>query len=87
VVDKEGEPALMNSFQACIVMEALAPKPGISNRDEAMALKELFEGIRLIAEATGVKEVLFGCKDESLNQFVERHGFERLSFPVFRFKL
>jgi|SRR6185312_2026036 len=87
VGDRDGEPLLMNTFQAVIVMEALAPKPGLSPLREARALKELFEGIKKIAAATGVREVMFGCKDERLMKFIEGRGFERLSFPVFRYKV
>lgn len=87
VVEKAGEPVLMNSFHLVTVMEALAPKPGLSPMDEARALKELFDGIRRVADATGVKEILFGCKDERVIKFVQKHGAEKLSFPVLRFKI
>jgi len=87
VVEKSDEPVLMNSFQLCIVMEALAPKPGLPPMDEARALKALFDSIKRVAEASGIKEVLFGCKDPRVDKFVTRHGFEKLSFPVYRIKL
>lgn len=87
VVEKEGEPVLMNSFQLCIVMEALAPKPGLSPLDEARALKKLFDGIKAVAEASGIKEVLFGCKDPRVDKFVTGRGFEKLTFPVYRAKI
>ena len=86
-VEKDGDPVLMNSFQSCLVMEALAPKPWISPMTEARALKALFDGIKQIAESQGVKEVLFGCKDPRVDTFVTRHGFEKLTFPVYRIKL
>ena len=87
VEDRQGNPALMNTFHAVIVMEALAPRPGLTPMQEARALKELFDGIKNVARATGVKEILFGCKDERLAKFIEGRGFDRLSFPVFRFKV
>lgn len=87
VVEKEGQPQLMNSFHAVLVMEALAPKPGLTPLQEARALNELFERIKKIAHGVGVKEIMFGCKDERLAKFIEGRGFERLTFPVFRFKL
>jgi len=87
VVEKDKQPVLMNSFQAVLVMEALAPKPGISPMDEARALKELFEGIKRVAEAAGVKEIMFACKDERVIRFVEKHGGEKISVPVLRFKI
>lgn len=87
VVEKEGEPVLMNSFQLCLVMEALAPKPGLSPMDEARALKKLFDGIKAVAEASGIKEVLFGCKDPRVDKFVTGRGFQKLPFPIYRTKL
>lgn len=87
VVEKNNEPQLMNSFHAVLVMEALAPKPGLTPLQEARALNELFEKIKNIAREAGIKEIMFGCKDEQLGKFIEGRDFERLPFPVFRFKI
>jgi hypothetical protein len=87
VVERNGETQLINSFHAVLVMEALAPKLGITPLQEARALNELFEKVKEIARAAGVKEIMFGCKDDGLGKFIEGRGFERLSFPVFRYKL
>ena len=87
VEDKEGAPALMNSAHLVLVMEALAPRPGLSPLQEARALKELFEAMKRVAKATGVREILFGCKDERVHKFIEGRGFQKLDFPVFRFKV
>ena len=87
VVEKAGKPELMNSFQAVLVMEALAPRPGIYPSQEARALNELFEKIKQVARDAGIKEIMFGCADERLGKFIEGRGFERLNFPVFRFKV
>ena len=77
----------MNSVHLVLVQEALAPKPGISNKDEARALLELFTCIRNLALASGIKEVWFSCADPSLEQFILRKGFEKISVPTFRMKL
>lgn len=97
VTDREGTPQLMNSIHAVIVMEALAPRPGITPMQEARALDELFEKIKQVAREAGIREVMFGCKDERLEKFLlekekknknrKKKGFERLNFPVFRVKL
>lgn len=87
VDDKNGDPALMNSFHLVLVMEALAPRPGLTPLQEARALKELFEAMKKIAKASGVREILFGCKDERVHKFIEGRGFEKIDFPVFRFKV
>lgn len=87
VVERKEQPLLMNSFHAVFVMEALAPKPGLTPLREAWALNELFEEIKAKARAAGVKEIMFGCKDERLGDFIKDRGFERLNFPVYRYKL
>jgi hypothetical protein len=87
VVERKGEPQLMNSFHAVLVMEALAPKPGISPLGEARALNELFEEVKRVAREAGVREIVFGCKDDSLTGFIENRGFEKLNFSVYRYKL
>lgn len=87
VVEREGRNELMNSFHAVFVMECLAPREGITPLQEARALNELFEEIKKKARAVGIKEIMFGCRDERLINFIERRDFERLNFPIFRFKL
>lgn len=87
VVENNGQPQLMNSFHAVLVIEALAPRPGITPLQEARALNELFEKIKQVARDAGIREIMFGCRDERLGKFIEGRGFERLSFPCFRFKL
>ncbi len=87
VVEKDGQPTLFNSFHAVLVMEALAPRPGLTPLQEARALKELFDKIKEVAAKVGVKEIVFGCKDPTLEKFIEGRGFEKINFPVFRFKL
>lgn len=87
VVENNGQPQLMNSFHAVLVMEALAPRPDITPLQEARALNELFEKIKQVARDAGIKEIMFGCRDERLGKFIEGRGFERLSFPCFRFKI
>jgi hypothetical protein len=87
VVEKDGEPVLMNSVHLVLMQEALAPKPGVSPMDMARALRGLHEALKGLAQKSGVKEIWFGCKDESTCKFAERHGFERVPFPVFRMKV
>jgi hypothetical protein len=86
-IEKDGEPVLMNSFRLVLVQEALAPKPGLSPMDEARALKELFDGIKRVARATGIKEINFQCIDPTLEKFILRHGFTKSEVPVYKFKV
>ncbi len=87
VIEKDGDPVLMNSFHLTLMMEALAPKPGLPPMDEARALKTLFDSVKKVAEASGVKEIWFGCSDERVIRFATRHGIEQVKFPMLRMKL
>ena len=87
VIEKSGDPVLMNSFHLVSMMEALAPKPGLPPRDEARALRALFDSVKGIAEVSAVKEVWFGCSDERVQRFAQRHGVERVNFPMFRMRI
>lgn len=93
VVEKRGQPVLVNSFHLVLMMEALAPKPGISKLTEAAALNSLFDEVKCVAEVSGVKEIWFGCKDERLRKFLisgdgkPRYGIEQVPFPMFRRRL
>lgn len=87
VVEKNDEPQLMNSFQGAMVIEALAPKPGLSPLQEARALNQLFQAWRAIAAKTGIKEIYFTTADNRVGNFVEGRGWERLKHPVYRCKL
>jgi hypothetical protein len=84
VVEKEDEPVLMTSFHPVIMIEALAPKPGVSSSDEGRALYKLYEGLRNLAKASGVAEIWFTCNDPSLIQFIERKGFKLIKTPVYK---
>jgi hypothetical protein len=87
VIEADGEPVLMNSFRLVIVQEALAPKPGLPPKDEARALRELYASIRRVAQATGIKEILFQCIDPTLEKFLERKGFAKVSTAVFKMRV
>jgi hypothetical protein len=86
-VEGDGEPVLMNSARLVLVMEALAPKPGLSPKDEARALRELYTGLRRVAQATGIKEILFQCADPTMDKFLERKGFKKINTPVYKMKV
>jgi hypothetical protein len=87
VVEKDEEPILINSFHAVNMMEALAPKPGLSPKDEARALRELYDAVRRIAVFTGVREIWFACIDNRLKKFIEKQGFEQVMTPVYKIKV
>ena len=86
IVDKDGSPDLMNSFHLVINLEALAPRPGITPRQEARALNALFNRVKEIAALSGVKEIRFTCSDPRLEKFILSRGFQKVTVPTFVFK-
>lgn len=83
-VDADKEPVLMNSQHLVLQMEALAPKPGTDPKDAARALRELYNCVRNLANATGVREIFFTCADPTLEKFILRKGFKKLKTPVYK---
>jgi hypothetical protein len=86
-VDKEDEAVLINSVHPVLVQEALAPKPGLSPKDEARALRALNDALKELAHKLGYKEIWFECKDQRVIDFACRHGHELIKNPVLRMKV
>jgi hypothetical protein len=57
VAEDSRGPALTNSFQEILTIEALAPRPGLSPMQEAKALSKLFDAWRKIAQELGIREI------------------------------
>lgn len=68
-----------------LMLESLAPMPGLSARKEALALARLGTAIDEIATQTGHSEVWFLCIDNRVAELCKRHGYEEVStFRCFR---
>lgn len=92
VVEEDGEPVLMQTAHPVLMLEALAPKPGITPKQSARAIWEIFEGFKRVAQSYGIKEIYFASSFEPLQKMVEKkshkkHGITRVTLPVFRCKL
>lgn len=85
--DSENGPEMYMPYQLTMTLDALAPKPGISPRVEALALRELMRKAVDTCKAIGVAEINFMCADERVIKFAEAHGFEVLIHPVLRLKV
>jgi hypothetical protein len=86
-IDKNGSPVLYIPFQPTFTVESLAHKPDITPRENAVALRAFQDAIEKLAAAYGIREIYFMCKDESLIDFVEGHGYERVKCAVLRKKI
>lgn len=87
VVEQDESPVLMTSFRLVMCVEALAPKPELSPKDEALALREMWAGIRKIADKSGIREIVFQCADQRLHKFIEKRGFKVINTPIFKMKV
>lgn len=87
LVAHNGSPLLYMPIQMAVIMESLAPKPGISEIEEALALREIAKATAVLASQAGSKEIYFLCKDTRVTEFAERHGFEILPWTTLRKKI
>ena len=87
LVAENGQPLVFLPIQQAVVMDALAPKPGIEKREMALALKELVKMTAFMAHRAHLREIMFFSADEDVNEMAERYGFEKIEHPVLRLKL
>lgn len=87
VVAHNGEPLMYMPYQQVLMMESLAPKPGISPIEEGLALREITKSVALLASQAGIREAYFLCKDERVVKFASAHGFEVLPWTTMRMRL
>lgn len=82
------EVSTQSSDNGVLILESLAPMPGLSPRKEALALARLGKAIDSIAAQTGHSEVWFLCKDARVADLCKRHGYEEVStLRLFRSKI
>lgn len=71
-----------------LMLESLAPMPGLSARKEALALLRFGDAIDEIASHTGHAQSIFVCKDDRVADICKAHRYEEvLSSQLFRKKL
>ena len=86
VVEDEDGPKLFNPQYPVMVMDSLAPKPGMPPIEEARVLLELMHATLTVAHNAGIQEIYFMCADENVIRFVQRYGFELVPHTVLRLK-
>lgn len=84
--DKDG-PLAYQTVQQPFMLESLAPRPGATKYQIAIALKELTENVITQAHIKGVGEIYFLGTDADTDAMAGNQIFERLEFPVYRVKL
>jgi hypothetical protein len=84
--DKTG-PLAYQTLQQPIMLESLAPRPGLSPVQISLCLKELTKNAITQGSIKGAGEIYFLGMDEDTNQFAENHIFEEVNMKIFRLKL
>ncbi len=69
------------------MLEAHAKRPDITPRQSARAINEMFEGMKRVAAAYGIKEIYFASTQVPLQKMAEKRGCERVNLQMYRYKL
>src|SRR6266702_2624777 len=71
----DGEPIVYLPLHPVIMFESLAPKPGLSKGQIAMALYRIGEAVEQVAQSTGYGEMYFLTNDEDEVKATSRRGW------------
>src|SRR5579863_899010 len=71
----EEENQLFIPIQSVLMYDAIAPKPGLSPRHEALALARIGQVVDQAARDAGIRETFFFCKDDRVADLCAKHGF------------
>lgn len=74
----EDENQLFIPLQSVLMYDAIAPKPGLSPREEALALAKIGKVVDQAALDSGTREVFFFCRDDRVADLCAAHGYEEI---------
>lgn len=74
-------------YHNVLMLESFSPNPDASDAEKAEACRQFIKTAYNVAWANGIREIYYFGNDEQLNRVAERHGFEKIEFPVFRMKV
>ena len=75
----DGDGALLYMpLQPVLMYDSIAAKPGISPRQEALALSRIQQLVGSVAKDGGFGESYFMCRDDRVADIAAAHGFEEL---------
>lgn len=78
VAGGEKDPMLYIPLQPIFVWDAIASKPGITPRQEALCLWRIGQAVDEKMTETGIGEAWFVCKDDRVSDICLNHGFEEI---------
>jgi len=84
--DQDG-PVAFQTIQRPLVLESLAPRPGLSKTQTASVLRELTQNAVTQCHLQGAGEIYFLGSDPATDEFAQNWIFEKVEFPVYRVRL
>lgn len=72
--DNGEEPLMYIPMQAVLMFDAIASKPGITDRESALSLLKIGDELDKAMDATGYRETYFLTSDDRVADYVQRHG-------------
>lgn len=73
-----GDPILYMPVQSVFMLESLAVKPGATPLEIAKSIGVLIQTIIYKAEEKEFNEIYFLCRNETVNAYASRHGWETM---------
>lgn len=80
-------PLVYAPIQQPLFLEALAINPENSVIDTALALKVITQDAVSQCYARGSGELYFVCAEPSTEAFAQKHGYEKVPWPLYRMRL
>lgn len=88
LVAENGEkPIVFSPVQVPYMAESLGISQTASNKEIAVSLRWIMNELVDRAKTEGRGEIYFFCSDETTSAFAEKHGFEKIPFPVYRLRV
>jgi hypothetical protein len=84
--DKDG-PLVFQTIQQPLMLESLAPRPGATKEQIAVAMKELTQNAITQAHIGGAGEIYFMGSDEGTNALAMNQIFEEVPGKMYRLKI
>jgi hypothetical protein len=84
--DKDG-PLVFQTIQRPLMLESLAPRPGATKEQVAMAMKELTQNAITQAHLSGAGEIYYLGSDADTDALSTNQIFEEVPYKVFRVKI
>jgi len=86
VYDEYGPIAYM-PMQCPLMMESLAPRPGLSDIEKARAMKELTQQFVTQGHIQGAGEIYYLSSDPDTDKFATNQIFEELPYKIYRVRV